>query len=987
MIFNRRRFPWSLLALLLLTGGLFLGTAREPLSAISDKPAASGPRLVPGKAPQVIVVEATYPGASAPVLADAVAGPIEQEVNGVDDLLQLSSRCTNDGEYTLLLRFKPNVDLNLTQVLVQNRVNVALPVLPEAVKHHGITVKKQSPGVRLFVTLHSPKGYYDTLYLANYATIYLKDELARVPGVSDVTLYGTGDYGVRIWLDPDKLAAHRLTPVDALRTLREQKALRDAGGLDRFADSVLKTGPSGTPVRLRDVASVEFGVGTSRGWARFDTRPVVALGISPTTQASPREFSAAVRDRLERLKKAFPDGLDYTLALDLASGPGAKNPKTSRCLLVEPILPPLASEERVLAIVDRYAAILSRAKGVGHVLSLSKNPFNRFPARPCLVAILAPDTREADWAPLTRTLRTRLEEVKGAVPRLRELSGPDGLRPAGYPVDLAVRGPEREAVKEFAEKLLERLAQSKRLTDLAANSRDVPQIFVDIDRRKLALQRVSMQDLHDVLRVAFGSADAGDFARFGKSWKLQVQLAPSDRGLIAGAKRLKVRNGDGEMVPLTSLVTFRETEGPESIDRLDFRPAIQISANPAAKVSLAQARWLCETLTEEVRKELHLSPEYGLVWLQELPPAKALPDDAKGDTKAAAPEVAVNQPVSREVADYEDFTGRATAAASVEIRARVSGYITEVLFKEGAEVKKGDVLIRIDALPYKADLAQAEANLKLTIAERAAEELKLARAKKLLPVRAISKEEYDLTLAQLETARAKVVAMEAARDRAALFVRYTEITAPISGRVGRQVVDPGNLVTADTTLLTTIVTVDPMEVYFEMDERTLLRLERLARQSKSKSLAEAKLPVLVGLADEEGFTRKGTVNFVDNKVNPTTEAVTVRAVLANRDGMLKPGMFARIRLPVGVSRKVLLVPDEAIRSDLERKVVYVVDDENRVASRRVVVGKIHDGLRVIDDGLGPDDRVITEGRKSIRPGMKVRPVKAELPAQGRKPSR
>ncbi len=475
----------------------------------------------------------------------------------------------------------------------------------------------------------------------------------------------------------------------------------------------------------------------------------------------------------------------------------------------------------------------------------------------------------------------------------------------------------------------------------------------------------------DVLQTALGSAEAGDFTVFGQSGKLRVALAPSGRERLALVKHLKVRSGEGQMVPLASLVTLRETEGPQSIDRLDLRPAMQISANPARGVSLAQARWLCETLAQEVRKELQLSPEYALVWLQELPPPREIPGAAKAGAKPEVPEVVVRPPVVREITDYENFTGRAEAAESVEVHARVSGYIAESAFKEGAQVKKGDVLFRLDARTYKADLDQAVANLKLALAERTVQERAFARARKLLAASAISKEDFDLAVAELDRAKAKAVAMQATRDRAALFVDYTQIKSPITGRIGRRRVDPGNLVLADTTLLTTIVVLDPINVSFEMDERTLLHLTRLA-QKKGTALAEANLPVLVGLADEKGYARKGVVKFVSNRVDATTGAVTARAVLANRDETIKPGMFVRVRLSIGSPRKALLVPDEAIRSDLGRKVVYVVDEQNRVISRRVAVGTLHDSLRVIEEGLTAEDRVVTDGHKRLRPGMKVR---------------
>jgi RND family efflux transporter MFP subunit len=979
MTLQRRLLPYTILALLLAAGGPLLR------AAAADPPA-----------PPVIVVEAAYPGANAAVVAESVAAPIEEQVNGIEKMLSMTSHCTNDGKYTLQLTFKPGTDRNFAQVLVQNRVNLALPQLPDAVKASGVTTRKRSPGALVLVTLSSPDDSRNTAYLGNYAAVQIKDELMRLAGVADVQLIGGQETGVRIWLDPDKLAARALTASDVTRALREHNAAATAGEVGQppapkgqefqltigtggrrlspedVADIVIKTGTGGRTVRLRDVARVELGAGPSAGFARLDGHPVVALAIFATGQDPPRKVTAAVRERMEKLKKAFPSGLDYSLPFDLGPGGGGH-------LVVEPILPTTASPERTLQLVDRYATTLKRSERVRHVLALSDNPFSRFGDGPCLLADLAAaDAEPADRQRVLRALRTRLAEVEGAQVRLRELSGA-----GGYPLDFAVRGPEAAEVRELAGKLVERLAATRKLTDLAAGrgARTGPQVYVDIDREKVKAMGVSLSDVFDTLQTSLGSYYVNDFNRFGRTWTVQVQLETAGRGPATVLKGLKVRNADGKMIPLTTMVTVREVTGPESIDRLDLRPMVEVTANPGDGVSLAEARWLCETLAEQVRKELRLPAGYGLVWLQELPAAKPMPGELKPAAEEPPPQVNVVQPVAREVTDYEDFTGRLQAISTVDLRARVSGYLDKAPFKEGSDVKKGEVLFEIDPRPYQAELDKAQAAAALGEARLKAAEANLERAKALLGKGGIGREEYDKIVSDRDEAAAAVKVGRANLDLARLNLSFTKVTAPIDGRIGRRLVDPGNLVKADDTLLATIVSLDPMQVTFNVDERTVLRLRRLAGEGKIKSPRDGEQSVLLGLADEEGFPRRGKLDFVNNQVDADTGTLLMRATFANRDGLLLPGLFARVRLPVGAPHKALLVPESAIATDQGQKFLYVVDDQNKVVYRRVRVGPLHDGLRVVEEGLQPDDWVISGGAQRVRAGMTVKPVKVEPPGK------
>jgi RND family efflux transporter MFP subunit len=342
-------------------------------------------------------------------------------------------------------------------------------------------------------------------------------------------------------------------------------------------------------------------------------------------------------------------------------------------------------------------------------------------------------------------------------------------------------------------------------------------------------------------------------------------------------------------------------------------------------------------------------------------------------------EVVVTTPITDSVLDYQDFTGRLDAFRTVEVRARVAGYVDEAPFKEGDSVRKGDVLFRIDPRTYRADLNQAEANLKLAVAEQQLQELTSRRARRLFALRTMGKEEFDQIMASREKAAATVGAMEAARDRAVVYLDYTKVTAPLNGRVSRRNVDPGNLVKADDTLLTTLVADDPVYAYFDVDERTYLDLvgERPSATSSAR-LSRLQFPVLMRVANEEEFTRSGTVDFLDNRLNGNTGTIRMRGVFANPRGVFKSGLFVRIRLPIGSPYEALLIPDEALQSDQGKKFVYVVNGEGKVEYRSVKLGQAIHGLRVIKEGLKGGERVIVQGQQRARPQMQVQ-VKMQAP--------
>ena len=352
-------------------------------------------------------------------------------------------------------------------------------------------------------------------------------------------------------------------------------------------------------------------------------------------------------------------------------------------------------------------------------------------------------------------------------------------------------------------------------------------------------------------------------------------------------------------------------------------------------------------------------------------------------TPAPPPKVTVVQPVAREVTEWDEYTARFDAIESVEVRPRVSGYLQSIYFQDGAIVHKGDCLFLIDPRPYDAALRHAEADLALAKARLVLAQKNLARGADLIRSHAISQEEADMRQSLVHQAEASVDEAQAAVDTAKLDVEFTRVTGPVSGRIGRHLVSEGNLITGGVgtqgTLLTTIVSLDPIYVYFEVDEQSYLKYSRLARTGQRPSSRDFHNPVWVGLSDEEGFPRQGEMDFVDNQIDRGTGTIVARAVLPNPDLTLAPGLFARLRLPGSGAYRAILIPDRAVGTDQAQKFVFVVGADNTVESRTVQIGPLIDGLRVVREGLTPDDWVIVSGTQRARNGLTVEPERQTVP--------
>jgi RND family efflux transporter MFP subunit len=346
------------------------------------------------------------------------------------------------------------------------------------------------------------------------------------------------------------------------------------------------------------------------------------------------------------------------------------------------------------------------------------------------------------------------------------------------------------------------------------------------------------------------------------------------------------------------------------------------------------------------------------------------------------PEVTVAKVLSKRIKDWDEYTGRFQAIDTVEVRPRVSGYIDQVLFHEGQSVKKDDLLVIIDPRPYQADYDRAKAGLELAKSQLSLAHLEAARVQKLKDSGAVSREELDERLSTLNQQEASQAAAKAALDNAALQLSFTKVRAPFDGRASRAEVTRGNLVTGGNnggTLLTTVVSVDPIYVYFEGDENAYLRYNQLAREGQRPSSRDARNPVRVGLANEQGFPHEGYMDFVDNQLDVRTGTIRARAVLDNRDHQFTPGMFARVQLLGSGEYDAILIEDRAVGTDQNQNFVLVLGQDNKLEYRAIEPGRIlGGGLRIVRKGLKPEDVIVVSGLQRVRPGAQVKPSMATM---------
>lgn len=342
------------------------------------------------------------------------------------------------------------------------------------------------------------------------------------------------------------------------------------------------------------------------------------------------------------------------------------------------------------------------------------------------------------------------------------------------------------------------------------------------------------------------------------------------------------------------------------------------------------------------------------------------------------PGVKIAQPLAQEVTEWDEYTGRIEAVNSVDVRARVSGYLEKVNFKAGDRVNKGDLLFLIDPKPFAAQLNYAEAELERAKSKHELAKNDLSRAERLFRAKAISEEEHDARSKGLRETVAAVQSAEANVYTARLNLEFTKVRAPIEGRIGRELITAGNVVNADTTLLTFIVSTDPVYVYVEADERSVLKYRRQAKKGGRSSLGDERTPVELAIADEVNFPHQGHLDYIAPREDMTTGTLTLRGVFANPDELLSPGFFARMRVRQSTPYPGILLPDRAIGTDQAQRFVWVVNQENQVEYRKVELGAHIGQSHVISQGLKPEEWTVIEGLQKLKPGSKVNPERISL---------
>lgn len=600
--------------------------------------------------PPTVHVSCVYPGANAKVLADTVAAPIEQQVNGVEDMLYMSSQCTNDGAYSLTITFKLGTDLDMAQVRVQNRVAMAVPNLPEAVRQTGVTTNKQSPNLLLVVNLVSPDGRYGQLYLSNFATIQVKDVLARLEGVGSVGLLGQQDYSMRLWLDPEKLAARDLTAGDVIRALREQNVQVAAGqigqppvprGIDfqytmnaagrlttpeEFAGIIIKTGSQGQLTRVGGIGRVELGARSQDQMCTLGGKPTAGLGVFQVPGSNAVATAHRVRAEMETLKsRQFPEGLDYAIVYDTTLGfratpTGFVPDQDKGYLLVCAQLPDSASFERTCEVTRRMDEISRAMPGVKHALSIAGQSFlmnangSNFAS---MFVILDPfDHRESEElhaAAIAARLRKQLfVEIEGAAIAVFGAPPVDGLGNAGgFMLMVEDRGDRGlETLEAEVDRLVDQGNRASGLVGLMAMFRaNAPQLFADIDRANCKAMGVALDDVFEALQVFLGGYYVNDFNEFGRTWQVNLQADARFRLHPEDVKRLKVRNAEGQMAPLGAVVQVRDATGPQLITRYNTYPAAAVNGNWAPNMSSGEAIATVQALAEK-----NLSPGMAFEW-------------------------------------------------------------------------------------------------------------------------------------------------------------------------------------------------------------------------------------------------------------------------------------------------------------------------------------------------------------------------------------
>jgi multidrug efflux pump subunit AcrB len=581
-----------------------------------------------------VTVETVYEGGDAVSLANTIAAPIEQQVLGVEKMIHTRSRSEANGKYRLEVTFQAPFDPDTAVKLISNRVGLALPILPDVIRRNGVTVRKKPPGLLAIVAVSSPDSSRDVMYLSGFADASLKDRIGRLPGVGRLVSYGDAEFTWRAWTDPDKLTLRGVSASDVEKALASFKGQRPRvpdgqnvppgtlpGGLANVAELeqvVVKTGVDGREVRVRDVASVELGA-KQHGVASRNGVPVIAVAVHAAVEARPADVSATLRKELDRVTRELPAGVRVELAFDFGANLEPPEHATGdKYMVAELHAPEGTSTQRLIVALNRCASILRQVDRVQDVLTLTEPLFDADPQAPSIVIRVVPAraNRAASVqgkrpaatltaADIQRQLQQELPEMRV---RVRDLVVSNGLATSGWPFSLAIvdeADSGADALTKLALELEQKLEDQGEFADVMASRDSQRREFItcEIDREKAKSLGLSEREIVDAVQAVVPlSSDRAALRTAERLLRLEIDASPIvSRTRPEQMADLKIRNKDGQMVPLGAVARFQTMKSASAIERLDGFPMVEITANLAAGVSAEKARARCDEVVNAMQ--------------------------------------------------------------------------------------------------------------------------------------------------------------------------------------------------------------------------------------------------------------------------------------------------------------------------------------------------------------------------------------------------
>ncbi len=858
--------------------------------AMTKLPTAQYPDIVP---PQ-IQVTTTYTGADALTIEQSVATPLEQQMNGVDYMIYMQSTNANDGTMTLKVTFDVETDINLDQVNTQNRVSQAQPNLPPDVNQFGMTVKKATSNPLLVVSLYSPKGTYDALFLGNYATINVNDAIYRVPGVGQIQNYGTADYAMRIWVKPDRLASLGLTVPDIITAVQQQSTVNPSGGIgtepapkgqeftytvrsqgrlvsaEEFGDVVVRLNPDGSVVRLKDVSRIDLGALNYQQRSRLNGKPACPIGIFQVPGSNAIAVADGVKKTMEELKRRFPDDLDYVVALDTTL-PVTEGIKEIEHTLFEAI---------GLVIIVVFLFLQGWRATLIPLLAVPVSLIGTFIFFP----MLGFSINTLSLFGLVLAIGLVVDDAIVVVEAV-EHHIEHGLSP-----------------KDATLKAMEEVTQPVIGIALVLSAVFIPVAFMGGIQGRMNMQ-FAITIAVSVLISAFNA----------------LSLSPALCSLLLRPKK-EARGLLGKFFAWFNRVFGRMTDGYVGLSRHLVRKVV-LSVGILAGFIV-----LCGLLGKKLPAGFLPNEDQGYFFINvQLPDASSLQRtdavckrieeilgktpivaallaitacEKKAPPEAPPPAVQVAPVVQKDVTIYEDWIGSLDGYVNAEIRPQIEGYVLRQTYREGFAVKAGETLFEIDPRQLQVTYDQTKGTLAQYEATLANAKTTVARYRPLAAEKAISQQELDDAETREHTAQANVESARASLEKAKLDLAWTKVLSPIDGVAGVAKSQVGDLVNRQV-VMTTVSQVNPIKVYFNPSEQEYLAWVAKYGSPEKTIKADQKLekgPLELILSDGSVFPHRGKPFLVGREVDVKTGTIQLAGVFPNPDNLLRPGQYGKVRV-------------------------------------------------------------------------------------------